>query len=202
MAPRAGGHGRGNATACPFLETSASQRSLALQALWSHGKHPSPTGGSAKHQVTKCLGDCKAPGCGALVLSPTPGVWKPGLWARCEMSGEVSAPRGTEGFFAAGQDQIWAELGKGQALLPTRGERAVSGWPRGTAPSLPGRGWSGDLCPTGKAHPGSAAPASPPAHLRLLLCALRQRRLRQGNCQEASASEHFAAKRSATLKHS
>lgn len=200
MAPRAGGHGRGNATACPFLETSASQGSLALQALWGHGKHPSPTGESAKHQVTKCLGDCKAPGCGALVLSPTAGVWKPGLWARCEVSGEVSAPRGTEGFLLPARIRFGRSWER--SLLPTRGESAVSGWPRGTAPSLPGRGWSGDLCPTGKAHPGSAAPASPPAHLRLLLCALRQRRLRHGNCQEASASEHFAAKCSATLKHS
>lgn len=198
MAPRAGGHGRGNATACPFLETSAPQRSLALQALWGHGKHPSPTGESAKHQVTKCLGDCKAPGCGALVLSPTAGVWKPGLWARCEMSGEVSAPRGTEGFLLPARIRFGRSWERARPSCQ-RGERALCPAGRGARLHRCLAGAGAVTCvPPGRRIPG----ALPPPLLRPICGSSSARSATGGSAtatarrlQRANTSQQSAAQR-------
>lgn len=62
----------------------------------------------------------------------SPGSWEPELRAGCEMSGEVSAPGGTEGFLLPARNRFGWSRGRAGPCCQS-GDRAVSGWPRGSA---------------------------------------------------------------------
>lgn len=85
----ADGCGRSNATACPFLENSASRRSLALQLVWGHGKHPSPILSEKRSRISRqsirwqnALGTEKAQDVGCCFWSS---ICRPSAWGKLEL---------------------------------------------------------------------------------------------------------------------